>query len=99
MKKKIIRKKSIRNKLGNSTRIKILEFLINNKNEGWGIREIIKYARVKHRTSVKEIKNLIKEDMIYIDRTIGRSNLFKVNDLDPFIQSLSFAVEIKNKVE
>lgn len=91
-KKKIIKKDSISSKFGTSPRIKIMEFLINNRQEAWGIREIIKYARVKHRNTVDEVKDLLSKDMIYIDKTLGRSHLYKANELDKFVQSLIFAM-------
>lgn len=96
-KKKIVRRNSIRAKFGNYPRIKILEFLINNREESWGIREIIKYARVKHRNAFEELKIMLKNDLIYIDKTLGKSHLYKVNELNPFVESLMFALEIKKK--
>lgn len=96
-KKKIIKKNTISSKFGAYPRIKILEFLINNKQEAWGIREIIKYARVKHRNAVKEVQDLLDNDLIYIDKTLGRSHLYKANELNNFVQSLVFTTEMKGK--
>lgn len=84
----------VREKLGESTRIKILEFLINNKENSFGLKEIILHAQVKHRTAVKELQDLLKKDMIYIERTLGKSHLYKINEFEPFIQSLIFSMDI-----
>lgn len=94
---KIIEKDFISQRFGKSPRIKILEFLVNNRESSWGVREIIQYARVKHRNAVEELKDLVKKDLIYIEKTLGRSHLYKINKLEPYIQSLIFVMEQKKK--
>lgn len=86
--------------LGNYPKIKVLEFLISNKEKGYSIREILLGANVKHRNLTEILKDLLKNDLIYIERKIGKSNLHKINEFNDFVQSLMFAVEIsKNKVK
>jgi len=80
----------IRAYLGNYPRIKILEFLIFNRKKSYGIREIILGANVKHRTLVIVLNDLIEKDLAYIERKIGKSNLYRINESHPFIQSLIF---------
>lgn len=92
-KKKIIKTDIMRGKLGNSPRIKILEFLTNNREESWGLKEILKFARVKYRTAVKELKDLIDKDLVYIEKTLGKSHLYKINETNSFIQNLIFSIE------
>lgn len=77
--------------LGNSPRIKIIQFFINNKNSSYSIREILLGANVKHRNLVDTLKDLLKKDMIYIDKKVGKSNLYRINELEPFCQSLILA--------
>ena len=79
--------------LGNSPRIKILQFLINNKNNSYAIKEIILGANVKHRNLIDTLKDLLKKDMIYIEKKVGKSNLYKINEFEPFTQSLIYANE------
>lgn len=96
-KKDIIKDEKISEYFGRSPRIKILEFLINNKEDSFGIKEIIKYAKVKHRNLIEVLSDLIKGDVIYIEKTLGKSNLYKINEFEPFVQSLMFAMEIYKK--
>jgi len=42
----------IREYLGNYPRIKIMEFLIHNRKKGYGIKEIMLGANVKHRNLI-----------------------------------------------
>lgn len=85
----------ITDKLGNSPRIKILQFLIDNKNNSYSVREILVGAGVKHRNLVEVLKDLLKHDMIYIDKKVGKSNLYKINEFEPFAQALIYANEQK----
>lgn len=94
---KVIKRDYVTRRFGRSPRIKILEFLINNRESSWGIREIIQHAKVKHRNTVEELKDLVKKDLIYIEKTVGRSHLYKINKLEPYIQSLIFVMEQKKK--
>lgn len=82
--------------LGNSPRIKILQFLIENKTRSYSIRDIILGAGVKHRNLVDTLKDLLSKDMIFIDKKVGKSNLYQINEFEPFAQSLIFANEQKN---
>lgn len=95
--KKIIGNDFISRRFGRSSRIKILEFLINNRENSWGIKEIIQYARVKHRNTIEELKDLLDKNLIYIERTLGKSHLYKINELEPYIQSLIFVMNQKKK--
>jgi len=85
--------------LGNSPRIKILEFLIWNRDKDHSISDIILGANVKYRNLVIILEDLIKKDMIYISRKVGKSNLYKVNEFNPYIESLIFASDLKRKEE
>lgn len=82
--------------LGNSPRIKILQFLIQNKNNSYSIRDILFGAKVKHRNLIEVLKDLLDKDMIYIEKKVGKSNLYQINEFEPFVQSLIFASEQKN---
>jgi DNA-binding MarR family transcriptional regulator len=96
-KRKITKRDFITRRFGRSPRIKILEFLINNRGESWGVREIIQHAKVKHRNAVEELKDLVNLNMIYIEKTIGRSHLYKVNEDEPYIKSLIFVMDQRRK--
>lgn len=95
--KKPIQKDFITRRFGRSPRIKILEFLINNKNDSWGLKEILQHAGVKHRNAVEELKDLIEKDLIYIEKTLGKSHLYKINEDEPYIKSLIFVMAQKRK--
>lgn len=86
----------ITEELGNSPRIKIIEFLIDNRNKGYSIVEIMEGAKVKHRTLIEVLKDLLNKKMIYIERKIGKSYLYKIDKDNDFIESLILASE-KNK--
>lgn len=95
--KKIIEKDFISRRFGSSSRIKILEFLINNREDSWGLKEIIQYARVKYRNAVEELKDLVEKGLVYIEKTLGKSHLYKINELEPYIQSLIFVMSQKGR--
>jgi DNA-binding MarR family transcriptional regulator len=95
--KKIIEKDFITRRFGRSPRIKILEFLINNRENSWGLKEILQHAKVKHRNAVEELKDLVEKDLIYIEKTLGKSHLFKINDDEPYIKLLIFVMDQKRK--
>ena len=83
--------------LGTSPRIKVIELLIDNRDKGLSIREIILGANVKHRNLVEIIKDLLEKDVIYIERKIGKSNLYKINEFNDMVQGLIFSKEISKK--
>lgn len=95
--KKVIEKTLLTERFGTYPRIKILEFLINNKESSWGLREIMHYARVKYRNAVEELKDLVSKDLIYIEKTLGKSHLYKINEDEPYIKSLIFLMAQKKK--
>lgn len=95
--KKVIEKTLLTERFGTYPRIKILEFLINNKESSWGLKEIIQYARVKYRNAVEELKDLLEKDLVYIEKTLGKSHLYKINELEPYIQSLIFVMNQKKR--
>lgn len=84
----------IREYLGDYPKVKVLEFLIYNKDYAYGMREIIMMAGVKHRNLVKILKELLDKDMIYIESKKGKSHLYRIHEFHPFIQSLIMAMEI-----
>jgi len=77
--------------LGNSSRIKVIEFLINNKDRSHSIRAILFGANVKHRNLVDTLKDLMAKDMVYIDKKVGKAILYQINELQPYVQSLIYA--------
>lgn len=79
--------------LGSSSRIKVIEFLIKNKDKGMSVREILSGAKVKHRNLVDMLEDFLGQSVIYIERKIGKSNLYKVNELHGVIEALMFAQE------
>lgn len=79
--------------LGKSSRVKVIEFLIENKDKGLSITEILSGANVKHRNLVELIKDLLEKNIIYIERKIGKSNLYKVNESNGIIEALMFGQE------
>lgn len=95
--KKIIAKTLLTERFGTYPRIKILEFLINNRESSWGLKEIIQHARVKYRNAVDELKDLVLKDLVYIEKTLGKSHLYKINDAEPYIQSLIFVMAQKKR--
>lgn len=84
--------------LGSSSRIKILEFLINNKERSFCIREILLGASVKHRNLVDTLKDLMAKDMVFIDKKVGKSILYQINELQPYVQSLIYANGLSRKL-
>lgn len=85
--------------LGNSPKIKIIEFLIFNREKAHSISEIILGANVKHRTLVIVLKDLLEMDLVFIARKVGKSNLYQINEFHSFIQALVFETDLKRKEE
>lgn len=84
----------IREYLGNSPRIKVLEFLIFNRAKSYGVKEILMGAKVKHRNLIIILNDMLKKDIIYIEKKLGKSNLYRINEFEPFAQSLIFAADM-----
>jgi len=84
----------IREYLGDYPRIKVLEFLIYNKDHAYGIREILIMAGVKHRNLIKILEELMNKDMVYIESKKGKSHLYRIHEFHPFISSLILAMEV-----
>ncbi len=84
----------IREYLGEYPKIKVLDFLILNKKNAYGIKKITLMAGVKHRNLIKILEDLLEKDMIYIAGKKGKSNLFRIHEFHPIISSLILAVEM-----
>ena len=84
----------IRDYLGNYPRIKVLEFLIFNKKNAYGIKEITLMAGVKHRNLIIILEDLLEKDMVYIESKKGKSHLYRIHEFHPFISSLILAMEM-----
>lgn len=85
----------ITNYLGNYPKIKIIEFLIYNRDKDHSISEIIIGASVKYRTLIKSISELLDLDLVFISRKIKKSSMYKINEFHPFIQALIFEIDIQ----
>lgn len=74
--------------LGSSPINKVLDFLIENRRGSWTMVEISKNARVGYSTLKIVMPNLLKNGLVKINKKVGKSNLFVINDENPTVEKL-----------
>lgn len=81
-------KMKTKNPLGDSPRIKVLYFLMRNKEKSFSLVEIRDKAKVGYSTLKQLMPKILKEKLVLIDRIICKSNLYKINMEHNLIQTL-----------
>ena len=69
---------------GLTSQLVILEFLINNKDNDYTLRELEENIGINHRTIDRAIIRLLEFNMVTISRSIGQAHLYKYNS-DSFV--------------
>lgn len=73
---------------GNSPRIKILDFLIENDRISWMLYEIKSAARINHNTLKREMDKLIELDIVKNVSKDKRYKRYKMNKSNAFVKKL-----------
>ena len=74
--------------LGDSPTIKILDYLLTERELDFSISDMARNAGIGRATLYRVWEQLIKNEIIIPTRTIGKSKLFKLNTKNPKIKKL-----------
>ncbi len=75
-------------RLGNSPKIRVLEYLIETRGLDICLTDLARNSGVSRATLIRMWKNLIKEHLLIRTRDIGRAKLYKLNEKDIFVKKL-----------
>ena len=74
--------------LGNSPKLRILDYLLDYKLNDFTKREILEALGMSKLTLYKYFKDLVKLGLIAESRKIGRATLYKINLENPMVKML-----------
>ncbi|OGJ12469.1 hypothetical protein A3K82_02940 [Candidatus Pacearchaeota archaeon RBG_19FT_COMBO_34_9] len=84
-----------RHALGDTPKIRVLEFLIEGRELDYSISDIAEGAEIGRTTLFRIFEDLVKTGIIIPTREIGNAKLFKLNIKNSFVQKL---VEIFDEI-
>jgi DNA-binding transcriptional regulator YhcF (GntR family) len=84
----MIAKTAFRETFGDSPRVKVIDFLLDNDLIDWSKSDMAEQTGISRMTLNKFFNELIKQKMIFKTRRIGRATLYKVNRQLPLLQKL-----------
>ena len=74
--------------MGDSPQIRVLDFLLTEREIDFSITDLAKNAKIGRATLYRIWKDLIKNKLIIKTREIGRAKLYKLNTENIFIKQL-----------
>ena len=74
--------------MGDSTYIRVLDFLISGQEFDYSMTEIARGSEIGWSVFTKIWAHLIKKEIVKQTRTIGNAKLFKLNKENPFVKKL-----------
>ena len=74
--------------LGNSSRARVIEYLITSRGLPVHQSDVIRNSRVSKVTIIRIWDEMIKKEFIKYDRTIGRAKLYSLNLKNPAVKKL-----------
>ena len=74
--------------LGDSPKIRVLEFLIEGRELDYHISDIAEGSGIGRTTLFRIWEDLIKAKIIVSTRTIGNAKLFKLNQHNPLVKKM-----------
>lgn len=77
-----------RHALGDTSKIRVLEFLIEGRELDYSISDIAEGAEIGRTTLFRIFNDLIKTGIVIPTRQIGNAKLFKLNLKNIFVQKL-----------
>jgi len=88
--------------IGNTPKIKVLEFLIEGRELDYSITDIAEGAEIGRTTLFRIWNDLLSLDIIRHTRDIGNAKLFKINQKNRFVKKMielydSLVIEPLNK--
>ena len=81
--------------MGDSQQIRLLDFLLTERNIDFSITDMAKNSKIGRATLYRIWKDLIKNKLIIKTREIGKAKLFKLNTENPFVKKL---IELDNSL-
>ena len=73
---------------GDTPKLRVLDFLIDNHFFDFPMTEIARGANVSYNSLKFFFSNLIKQEIIYKTRKVGKSDYYKLNIENQFIKNL-----------
>jgi len=77
-----------RKALGDTPKIRVLEFLIEGRELDYSISDIAEGAEIGRTTLFRIFDELIKNKIITPTRIIGNAKLYKLNKENPFVKKM-----------
>src|SRR3989344_2338376 len=77
-----------RQALGDSSKIRVLEFLIEGRELDYSISDIAEGADIGRTTLFRIFDDLVKSGIVVPTREIGNAKLFKLNKSNPFVRKI-----------
>ena len=77
-----------RQALGDTPKIRVLEFLIEGRELDYSISDIAEGAEIGRTTLFRAFDDLVRAGVIVPTRQIGNAKLFKLNTKNPFVRKM-----------
>ena len=77
-----------RQALGDTPKIRVLEFLIEGRELDYSISDIAEGAEIGRTTLFRAFDDLLKAGVIVPTRQIGNAKLFRLNKSNPFVRKM-----------
>jgi len=77
-----------RQALGDTPKIRVLEFLIEGREIDYSISDIAEGAEIGRTTLFRAFDDLLKAGVIVPTRQIGNAKLFRLNKSNPFVRKM-----------
>ncbi|MEK6890801.1 MAG: hypothetical protein AABX03_01555 [Nanoarchaeota archaeon] len=84
-----------RKALGDTPKIRVLEFLIEGRELDYSISDIAEGAEIGRTTLFRIFDDLLESEVIIFTRQIGNAQLYRLNMKNPFVKKL---VEIFDEI-
>jgi len=85
--------------MGDSPINRVLDFLIENDRESWTMVEIRDNANVGYSTLKIILPKMLKNDLIFIKKSVGKSKLYMINKENQVIKRVYSLYNTINEVE
>ena len=93
-----MRKTSFQIVMGNSPRMKVIDFLIENDRTSWDLSEL-RQSKIGYSTLKKLMPQLLKLKLVYIEKEVGKMKFYKINNNSTIINKLyALYNEINNEL-
>lgn len=77
-----------RKALGDTPKIRVLEFLIEGRELDYSISDIAEGAEIGRTTLFRIFEDLLKNKIIISTRQIGNAKLYKLNEKNPLVKKM-----------